>query len=85
MHTTKLRKVGGSVMVALPPALLALVELKAGSPVGIQVENGRLVIEAQPQLHYTLAELLAASDYSQPVSAEDQEWLYALPVIREIL
>jgi antitoxin ChpS len=85
MHTTNLRKVGGSVMVALPPALLELVELKAGSPVGIQVENGRLVIEARPQPHYTLAELLAASDYSQPLTAEDRAWLDAPPVGREIL
>jgi antitoxin ChpS len=34
---------------------------------------------------YTLADLLAASDYSQPLSDEDREWLDAPAVGRELL
>jgi len=41
MHTTSLRKVGGSVMLVVPPVLLNLLELKAGTTVGVSVENGR--------------------------------------------
>lgn len=31
MHTTCLRKVGGSVMLAVPPAILEMLHLQAGA------------------------------------------------------
>ena len=85
MHTTNLRKVGGSVMLAVPPALLELLNLKVGAAVGMAVDGGRLVVEASPRPRYTLEELLAASDYSEPPSAEDQAWIDAPAVGRELL
>ncbi len=85
MHITNLRKVGGSVMLAVPPALLDLLHLKAGTSVGVAVDGGRLVVEASPKPRYTLAELLAASDYSEGVSPEDREWLDAPAMGKEIL
>lgn len=83
MHTTNLRKVGGSIMLAVPPAVLELLNLGAGATVGISVEHGRLVVEPQPRPRYTLAELLAASDYSQPQPTEEREWVDAPSVGRE--
>ena len=77
MHTTNLRKVGGSVMLAVPPAFLDQLQLQAGATVGLVVDHGRLVMEPKPRPRYTLAELLAASDYSQPQSAEEREWVDA--------
>ena len=77
MHTTNLRKVGGSVMLAVPPAFLDQLQLQAGATVGLVVDHGRLVMEPKPRARYTLAELLAASDYSQPQSAEEREWVDA--------
>lgn len=62
MHTTNLRKVGGSIMLAVPPTLLELLHLQAGATVGISVDGERLVIEPHPRPRYTLAELLATSD-----------------------
>ncbi len=85
MHITNLRKVGGSIMLAVPPALLDLLHLKAGASVGVAVDDGRLVVEASPRPRYTLAELLAASDYSQGVSPEDREWLDAPAIGKELL
>ncbi len=85
MHITNLRKVGGSVMLAVPPALLELLHLKAGAPVGVAVDGGRLIVEASPRPRYSLAELLAASDFSEAPSAEDREWLDAPAVGKEIL
>jgi len=85
MHITNLRKVGGSVMLAVPPALLDLLHLKAGASVGVAVDGERLVVEASPRPRYTLAELLAASDYSQSPSPQDREWLDAPAVGKEIL
>ena len=84
MHITNLRKVGGSVMLAVPPALLDLLNLKAGTSVGMAVDGGRLVVEASPKPRYTLTELLAASDYSESSTPEDREWLDAPPVGKEI-
>jgi antitoxin ChpS len=77
MHTTHLRKVGGSVMLAVPPAILDLLHLKAGTTVDVSVDGDRLVIEPSPRPRYTLAELLAESDYSQPASPEEREWVDA--------
>jgi antitoxin ChpS len=80
MHTTNLRKVGGSVMLAVPPAFLDQLHLQAGATVGMAVSGGHLVIDPKPRPRYTLAELLAASDYSKPQPAEDREWVDA-PVV----
>ena len=85
MHLTNLRKVGGSVMLAVPGALLDVLNLKAGAAVGVAVEGGRLIVQASPTPRYTLAELLAKSDYSDPPVSEDREWLDAAAVGKEIL
>lgn len=83
MHMTNLRKVGGSVMLAVPPAILETLELGPGATVGISVDNGRLVVEPRPRRRYTLAELLAASDYSHPQPPGEREWVDAPAVGRE--
>ena len=59
MHTTHLRKVGGSVMLVIPPALLELLHLQAGEAVNLTLDNGHLVILPQQKPRYSLAELLA--------------------------
>lgn len=85
MHTTNLRKVGGSVMLAVPPAILDQLHLKAGATVGLAVEGERLILQPQARPRYTLEELLAESDYSQPMPPEDREWIDAPPVGRELI
>lgn len=85
MYTTNLRKVGGSIMLAVPPAFLDQLHLQAGATVGIAITDGRLVVDPKPKPRYTLAELLAASDYSQPLSAEAHEWIDAPALGRELL
>ena len=72
-------------MLAVPPVLLELLHLKAGASVGVAVDGERLVVAASPRLRYTLAELLAASDYSGGVSAEEREWLDSPSVGKELL
>ncbi|MBS1017031.1 antitoxin [Acetobacter persici] len=85
MHTTNLRRVGGSVMLALPRALLDVLQLGEGATVGVAVDNGRLVIEPQTRPRFTMEELLAASDYSQPQPAEEREWVDAPAVGKEVI
>lgn len=85
MHTTSLRKVGGSIMMVVPPAILEMLQMKAGTIVRVDVDHGRLVVESQLRPRYTLHELLAQCDASAPISAEDQAWLDASPVGSELL
>ncbi len=84
MQTTTLRKVGGSVMLAVPPALLDVLNLSAGAEVGMTIVDGRLVVQQVRKNKYTLAELLAASDYSAPLSPEEKEWIAAPATGREL-
>lgn len=85
MHTTHLRKVGGSVMLAVPAAILDQLDLKAGATVGLAVDGDCLVMHSNPKPRYTLEELLAQSDYSQPTPPRDREWIDAPHVGRELL
>jgi antitoxin ChpS len=85
MHTTNLRKVGGSVMLAVPPALLDILQLQPGAKVGIAVKSGRLVVEPRPRRRYTLNELLAQCNPKAPRSKEEREWLDSKPVGGELI
>jgi len=85
MHTTHLRKVGGSVMLAVPRPLLDLLHLEAGAAVGIGIDGDRLVVEPQPRPRYSLDELLAQCDPSASLVTEDRQWLDAPAVGSELL
>ena len=85
MHTTNLRKVGGSVMLAVPPALLDLLKLGVGAKVDIDVENGRLIVEPKVRPSYTLHELLAQCDETDTQSDGDRAWIDAKRVGKELL
>ncbi|GMV30596.1 MAG: hypothetical protein AMXMBFR59_27210 [Rhodanobacteraceae bacterium] len=84
MHTTHLRKVGGSVMLAVPPALLDVLHLTAGARVGLAVDKGRLMIKPCTRPRYTLDELLAQCDPSADPSQHELEWLDAPAVGHEL-
>jgi antitoxin ChpS len=93
MQTTNLRKVGGSVMLAVPPALLNVLQLQPGAKVGIAVESGRLVVQPRKRPRYSLDELLAQCDPKAPRSKrasragskQQREWLNSKPVGRELI
>ena len=84
MHTTNLRKVGGSIMLAVPRPILDLLRLEAGSTVGLSVEEGRLVVKPASKPRYTLDELLAQCAPEAAISPEDQDWLDIPPSGREL-
>ena len=85
MHTTNLRKVGGSVMLAIPPALLDMLQLRPGAKVGIAVESGRLVVEPQQRPRYTLNQLLSQCNRRARRAKREQEWVDSKPVGRELI
>ncbi len=72
-------------MLAVPPAFLEQLSLKAGATVGLAVDHGCLVVNPSPRPRYTVSELLAESDYSQPQPAQEREWIDAPAVGDELL
>ncbi len=85
MQTTNLRKVGGSVMLAVPPALLELLGLRPGARVGITVERGRLVVKPEKRPHYTLDDLLAEASPKAARQRQDRRWVAGRPAGRELI
>jgi len=85
MHTTNLRKVGGSIMLAVPPALLDILQLRPGAKVGLAVRSGRLVVEPQQRPRYTLDQLLAQCNLKARRSREEREWLDDKPTGGELI
>lgn len=80
MHTTKLRKVGGSIMMTVPPSVLETLELGAGDTVLLSVDDGKLVATPQRRPKYKLAELLETYDVDG-----DDPWDDMPPVGDEII
>ena len=72
-------------MLAVPPALLNLINVGAGTTVEIAVEKGRLIIQPKELPRYSLDQLLAQCDENAPLSEEDRVWLDAKPVGNELL
>ncbi|CAM7286692.1 MULTISPECIES: AbrB/MazE/SpoVT family DNA-binding domain-containing protein [Enterobacteriaceae] len=85
MYIARLKKVGGSVMLAVPPAVLKTLGLSTDSEVGMTIENGCLIIEPQKRPHYSLEELLAQCDPHAEISEEDRQWIDAPAAGKELL
>ena len=85
MLVTNLRKVGGSIMLAVPPAVLDLLNLKAGSPVGISVEKNYLLVRPFTRPHYTLEELLQQCVPYGEEQEEETKWLNSEELEVELL
>ncbi len=85
MYIARLKKVGGSVMLAVPPAVLKTLGLSTDSEVGMTIENGCLIIEPQKRPHYSLEELLAQCDPHAEISEEDRQWIEAPAAGKEFL
>lgn len=85
MRKTHLRQVGGSVMLAVPPALLDVLGLRPGESVGIAIERGQLVVKPQARLRYTLGELLAQCKPKARQTKEEREWLSGKPAGAELI
>ena len=85
MHSATLRKVGGSVMVAIPPVMLNELNMQAGEDVRLEIERSNIVIKPAPRKVWALAALLIASDYDTPMSEEEREWIAAPRAGAELL
>lgn len=72
-------------MLAVPPAILDILQLKSGDRVSMAVDTGRLIIEPIRGKKYSLEELLDQCDASVPLSDEDSTWTGSRPVGRELV
>ena len=53
--------------------------------VGLPIKQRPLVVEPKSRPRYTMAELLAASDYSQSLLAAEREWIDVPAIAGELL
>ena len=84
MALAKLRKVGGSAMLAIPPEMLDTMSVSIGAVFDLEVANGSLVARpAKPK--YTLKQLLAEERAAgiNPLNDVNAEWNDAPAVGRE--
>ena len=84
MHTN-LRKVGGSVMLAVSPVFLKELQIACGSTVDVALVEGQLVVRPITKPQYALADLLAQCDPKAKMPSEDRQWLDSAPTGNEIL
>jgi len=85
MYSAHLRKSGGSVILAIPPALLDLLHIQTNDEVILDVEDGQLLVTPKDKPRYSLKSLLAECDASAGISPEEAEWLNDKPVGKELL
>jgi len=71
-------------MLTVPPTILDLLHLQAGTTVGLAVDQDHLVVEPTPRPRYRLDELLAQCDATAEINAEDRIWLDDKPVGNEL-
>jgi antitoxin ChpS len=84
-HDSRLRKVGGSVMLAIPKPMLESLDLAPNSAVGLSIEAGKLVVDPKKRPRHSLAELLAEGKRSQRRARPDREWVSGKRAGRELI
>jgi antitoxin component of MazEF toxin-antitoxin module len=87
MEKAQVQDVNGMTVVALPASVLERLHLSVGSEVRLEVKDETLLI-ASPSLdaYRRLEALVAGSDpRAFERTAEDEEWLNAAPVGRELI
>jgi antitoxin ChpS len=87
MDVLTIRKVGGSLMVALPKAAAERLGLRDRQRIAFEIKKGRIVLDPQAYVRpkYKLSDLLAECDPNAPIPAEAQEWLDTPNVGAEIV
>ena len=82
-----LRKVGGSLMAAIPADVVKRMGFSAGHYLRVSSNDERLILEltATTPKRYTLRQILASCNFDLPKTDEELEWEAAPRVGREAL
>ncbi len=83
-HAVRLRKVGGSVMLAIPKPMLEALDLRPDTTVGLSIKSGKLVIDPKRR-RYSLDELLAEHKRIKGRLPADPAWVSGRAVGRELV
>ena len=84
LYTTKLHKIGGTLMLEVPPAILECLTLSEGPLVELAMEGSCLVVRPVRRPRYSLGDLLAKCDARAEIEIE-RAWVDAEPVGNELL
>ncbi len=84
-HAVRLRRVGGSVMLAIPKPVLEALDLSPDAAVGLSIKSGRLVISPKQRQRYSLDDLLAQCKPKARRSQKDLDWVTSPPLGRELI
>jgi antitoxin ChpS len=82
--TFRLRRIGGSRAVIVPPAILTQLSISDSTDLTYRVEQGNLII-VKARRRPSLEELCATCDRDAPLTAEDKVWLSDRPRGREAI
>jgi len=83
-YESRLRKVGGSVMLAIPSAALNEAGLAVDDAVELKVKSGRLVVEPSVRRRYSLDELIAQCKSARRLP-KDRVWVAGKRAGRELI
>jgi antitoxin ChpS len=84
-YETKLRKVGGSVMLSIPPVLLDELGLAAGADMELTVRSRKLVLEPKSRRRHALDELLKEEKSRGRRRRKDRVWTSGGRAGRELI
>ncbi|HEY6251773.1 MAG TPA: AbrB/MazE/SpoVT family DNA-binding domain-containing protein [Candidatus Angelobacter sp.] len=79
MRFASLRKIGRSVMLAVPPDMAKALDLKPGDKVSLSVQSGRLIVDPQRRLARDLQRS------KTPRKEKDDQWTRDKAVGRELI
>lgn len=82
-HAARLRRVGGSIMLAIPKPVLEALDLASDASVDLSIKAGRLVVDPKKRRRYSLDQLLAQCKSTARRSRADRDWTTARPKGRE--
>ena len=87
-HTVALRKVGGSLVAAVPAEVVKDLGLRADQTLSVAYDGKRMIIEPakEPEpRRYTLRQILKSCNFDLPKTEEELEWEASPHMGRETL
>jgi len=84
-HVARLRRIGGSVLLAIPKQMVDALALGPGATVWLSVMAGRLVVESKRHQRHTLDHLIGESKRSRRNARSENTWVAGDRAGRELI
>jgi antitoxin component of MazEF toxin-antitoxin module len=79
-----IKKWGNSLAARIPSALAKTLNIGVDQKVNMEIKGGKLIITPVTKIEYDLDDLLDQCPDQFILSAEDEEWINAKPVGKEV-